>query len=497
MNPKELLEHLSSARSAGALEQPIAALTADSRNVEAGTLFFALRGVKVDGHDFIDAALEKGALGIVAETDVPTDFHGTWIQVKNSRKALGEASAAFYGFPSHDLKVSGVTGTNGKTTTASIVQYLVATAKGRCGFLGTIRFDLGNDEIQTATHTTPDSIELQKMLDAMRGNGCAGVAMEVSSHALDQDRTAGIEFDSAIFTNLTQDHLDYHRSMDAYFAAKAKFFEHVSEQRVKTKPVMIINADDPAGKKLAEIYKDKANVVTYGMSYGSDFLISDITNTIAQSSFKLEVKGRSFIVRIPLIGRFNIFNAVAALASVNSMGFNLRETINNLAGVPQVPGRLQSVGRQKNFRVFVDYAHTPDALENVLKTLRGLNPRRIITVFGCGGDRDATKRPLMGSVAEQLSHRVIVTSDNPRSEDPDKIINDILKGFGGVAYEKEPDREKAIALAIQIARDGDIILLAGKGHETYQILAEKTIDFDDVKITERYLRDKKIAADSE
>ena len=493
MNVHQLLDILTQARSAGPLDGSVLALTADSRRVEPGTIFFAIRGSKVDGHTYIPMALEKGATAIVAESDVPEDFHGTWIQTKDSARAMGEAASLFYGHPSHDLHVAGVTGTNGKTTVAYIMQHLMASSRGRAGMLGTIHYDLGGGEIVKSSHTTPDSIEVHRLLDAIRRNGCIGAAMEVSSHAVDQRRIAGIEFDAAVFTNLTQDHLDYHGGMDAYFEAKARFFEHLTDQTVKTKAAMIINTDDAAGRKLADRYAGKAPVTTYGMGFGVDFRVTDIMTTISMTSYSLEVKGRSLLVRLPLIGRFNVFNSVAALAAVNSMGYNLREAVANLAQAPQVPGRLQSVGSQRNFRVFVDDAHTPDALENVLKTLRGLNPRRIITVFGCGGDRDATKRPLMGAAVESLSDRMIITSDNPRSEDPEKILSDIEKGMRGQAYTKIVDREEAISLAIEIARDGDIILIAGKGHEDYQIFADRTIQFDDVKVATRFLREKKIA----
>ena len=493
MNFSSLIKTLPQARSAGSLEGDVVALTADSRKVAPGSLFFALRGSKTDGHQFINQAIAQGALGIVAETDVPVDYQGAWVQVKNSATALGLAASEFYHHPSLDMKVAGVTGTNGKTTTALIIQHLVSVNKGRCGFLGTIRYDLGDGNPIDATHTTPDSVEIQRMLDVMRSNGCAGVAMEVSSHALSQQRVAGVEFDAAVFTNLTQDHLDYHGTMDNYRAAKATFFEHLLAQPNKKKATMVINADDFSGKKYVEQFRGKGKMCTYGMSYGVDFRIGDITNTITTSSYTLEVNGRSLLVRLPLIGRFNIFNSAAALAAVNAMGFNLREAVTNLAKTPQVPGRLQSVGPQKNFRVFVDYAHTPDALENVLKTLRGLNPRRVITMCGCGGDRDVTKRPLMAHMAEKYSDRVILTSDNPRSEDPAKIVEDMAKGLRGESYEKVVDRHEAIGMAIEMARDGDIILLAGKGHETYQIFADRTEPFDDVKVAAWHLRAKREA----
>lgn len=490
----KLLAAIPQARPAGDLNVQVASLTADSRKVQKGTLFFALRGSKTDGHQFIPSAQEKGAVGIVAQTPSPKHFQGTWIEVKDAQRALGQTADLFYDHPSHHIQVAGVTGTNGKTTVAFLIQHLIASNRGRCGLLGTVRHDLGAGEYVPSTHTTPDAVELHRLLAAIRDHGSAGVAMEVSSHALDQQRIAGVEFDAAIFTNLSQDHLDYHGGMDAYFEAKAQFFEHVNQQRKKEKPAIVLNTDDPAGRKLYERFSSR-DPITYGMGFGTSFRVGDITNTFAQTSYTLEVKGRSMLVRLPLIGRFNVFNSLAALAAVHGMGYNLREAIVTLGKAPQVPGRLQSVGAQKSFRVFVDYAHTPDALENVLKTLRELNPRRLITVFGCGGDRDAAKRPLMGAAVEKLSDRMIITSDNPRSEDPDKILADIEKGMRGQAYTKMVDREAAISLAIAIARDGDIILIAGKGHEDYQIFADRTIAFDDVKVASKYLRDKKITTE--
>jgi len=317
--------------------------------------------------------------------------------------------------------------------------------------------------------------------------------MEVSSHALDQHRVSGIEFDAAVFTNLTQDHLDYHGTMEDYFLAKAKLFEHLQGQREKRRATGIVNFDDPSGRRLAALCRDKLRVVTFGVGFGADFRIGDIQTTMAGSSFTLEVKGRTFLVRLPLIGRFNVFNAVGALAAVNAMDFNLRETVGNLMKSPQVPGRMQSVGTQKSFRVFVDYAHTPDALENALRTLRGLQPARIITVFGCGGDRDAKKRPLMGAAAGELSDIAILTSDNPRSEDPEKILGDIAAGMSRGNHIKITDRDEAIGQAIELAGEGDIVLIAGKGHEAEQVFADRTVPFDDVRVAATHLKRKKSA----
>ncbi len=489
MQLSQIIAALDRPRPAGPVDGDITALSCDSRQTGPGTLFAALRGELADGHHFISAALENGASAILAEQDVPPAHRGTWITVKDSHRALAEAADAFFGHPSRDLLMAGITGTNGKTTTAFIIQHLVAASKGRCGLIGTVRYDLG-DETLAASRTTPDAIQLQRLLDIMRSHGCAGASMEVSSHALQQQRVHGIEFDSAVFTNLTQDHLDYHKTMENYFAAKAKLFDHLAAQKVKKKPAAAINIDDEYGRRLAAQYAGKLRTLTFGMGFKAEFRASDIQFSTTGASFALEHRDRKFLVRLPLIGRFNIFNALGAVAAAYGMGLNLREAIQNLATCPQVPGRLQAVGQQKAFRVFVDYAHTPDALENALKTLRELRPSRILTVFGCGGDRDAKKRPLMGAAAEQLSTYTILTSDNPRSEDPEKILSEIESGMRSDSHEKVLDRREAIHRAIELANEGDVVLIAGKGHETEQIFADSKVEFDDVKVAAGALKKK-------
>ncbi len=485
---QELVDGTSRVHAHGDLHSEITALTVDSRAVQPGTLFAAIRGEKVDGHDFIETAQQAGASAILAETTKPDFCPLPWLQVPNTKQAIAEAADTFYGKPSDLLRVAGVTGTNGKTTTAFILQHLIAASTGRCGLLGTVHYDTGLGP-QPSSHTTPDWITLQQLLTQMQDNGCRGVAMEVSSHALQQHRVQGMRFDSAIFTNLTQDHLDYHHTMEEYFMAKAAFYEHLTMQGGEKKPVAVINGDDTYGRRLVKMYEGKLSIVKFGMSIGCEFRANDIRTTAQGTQFSLEARGRSFLVRLPLIGRFNVYNALGAVASMWSMGYNLRETLTNLALVPQVPGRMECVPDQKPFRVFVDYAHTPDALENALKTLRDLQPKRLITVFGCGGDRDRTKRPLMGAASESLSTYSIVTSDNPRSEDPQGILNEIKAGMRGSNHELILDRKAAIGRAILNAREGDIILIAGKGHEQGQIFATETQPFDDVAVARGYLRE--------
>jgi UDP-N-acetylmuramoyl-L-alanyl-D-glutamate--2,6-diaminopimelate ligase len=488
MNLNDILDGVSRVSTFGPLDKEISALTVDSREVTDGTLFAAIRGEKGDGHDYIEAARSNGAAAILAERDVPEFYRDTWLRVPDSRRGIAEAADVYYGRPSDALTVCGITGTNGKTTTAFLLHHLITAAKGRCGLLGTVKYDTGLGP-EPSSHTTPDWIAIQRLLSEMKANGCTGVAMEVSSHALQQSRVHGIRFDAAIFSNLTQDHLDYHGTMENYFRAKAAFFEHLILQGGPKKPAAIINVDDTWGRRLAASLEGKLNVVKYGMGMEADFRAGDIRTSVTGTQFTLTARGRTFLVRLPLIGRFNVFNALSAITAMWAMGYNLREAINNIAQAPQIPGRMQSVAQNKPFRIFVDYAHTPDALENALKTLKDIGPRRLITVFGCGGDRDKTKRPRMGAVAEQYSSYTIVTSDNPRSEVPEQILADIRAGMTGDRVENIVDRREAIARAISIAGGGDIVLIAGKGHEQGQTFAAGTVPFDDVRVVQNILRD--------
>jgi UDP-N-acetylmuramoyl-L-alanyl-D-glutamate--2,6-diaminopimelate ligase len=488
MNLNDILDGVSRVSTFGPLDKEISALTVDSREVTDGTLFAAIRGEKGDGHDYIETARSNGAAAILAERDVPEFYRDTWLRVPDSRRGIAEAADVYYGRPSDALTVCGITGTNGKTTTAFLLHHLITAAKGRCGLLGTVKYDTGLGP-EPSSHTTPDWIAIQRLLSEMKANGCTGVAMEVSSHALQQSRVHGIRFDAAIFSNLTQDHLDYHGTMENYFRAKAAFFEHLILQGGPKKPAAIINVDDTWGRRLAVSLEGKLNVVKYGMGMEADFRAGDIRTSVTGTQFTLTARGRTFLVRLPLIGRFNVFNALSAITAMWAMGYNLREAINNIAQAPQIPGRMQSVAQNKPFRIFVDYAHTPDALENALKTLKDIGPRRLITVFGCGGDRDKTKRPRMGAVAEQYSSYTIVTSDNPRSEVPEQILADIRAGMTGDRVENIADRREAIARAISIAGGGDIVLIAGKGHEQGQTFAAGTVPFDDVRVVQNILRD--------
>jgi UDP-N-acetylmuramoyl-L-alanyl-D-glutamate--2,6-diaminopimelate ligase len=471
----------------GPLDREVESIAYDSRRVQKNTLFVALKGEKVDGHNFVAEAIDRGASGIVTERE-EKHARATTVVVEDSREALADLAATFYQRPARRLKMAGVTGTNGKTTTTFLIKHICEKAGLRCGLIGTVRYEIG-ERILPAVRTTPESLEVQELLAQIADAGCKAAAMEVSSHALAQERTRGLEFDVAVFTNLTQDHLDFHGTMENYFEAKVKLFTGLPLQKTKKKTTAVVNADDHYGQLLVGRIGKKTPVVTYGMGVNADFRASNYRMEFGGTSYQLDAKGKSYLVRVPLIGRFNVANSMAALAAANSLGVGLREAVLSLGKSPQVPGRLEAVPAKRQFQVFVDYAHTPDALLNVLKTLRELQPKKLIVVFGCGGDRDRQKRPLMARVVDQNADYGIVTSDNPRKENPDAIIAEVEKGFRSRHYEKISDRTEAISRAIALAQPHDIVLIAGKGHETYQEFADYTIPFDDVQVARRALED--------
>lgn len=472
----------------GSANATVTGLSCDSRSVRPGDLFVAIPGSKENGIRFVREAIEKGAVGVVTAEDLPRNeilsMAGvSVVRVSDARVAMAALSSAFYGNPSSSLAVAGVTGTNGKTTTAWIIRHLCDAVGRPCGLVGTIEYVLPGIT-EPASRTTPESMELQRMMARMREGGFLAASLEVSSHALVQNRVRGVEFDAAIFTNLTQDHLDYHGTMEEYFDAKAGLFSMLAEQATK-KGRAIVNSDDRYGRRLIDRIGSSVPVITYGQGSNCAFRASNIRHAATGTTFRLDAKGRSYLVRTPLIGLFNVYNTVAALAAVSAMGVELRRAIAAAATIPQVPGRLERVPVKRNFQAFVDYAHTPDALENVLRSLRQLAPARIITVFGCGGDRDHSKRPLMAAAAESHSDKVIITSDNPRSEDPMAILRETEKGLRGSGHELFLDRERAIRRAVELAAPGDFILVAGKGHEKCQETATGRHPFDDVKVTAR------------
>jgi len=471
----------------GSSDRKVESIAYDSRRVQRNGMFVALRGEKNDGHNFIGQAIEKGATVIVTERE-EKDSRATFLVVENTRVALAGLAATFYRQPAERLKLAAVTGTNGKTTTTFLIKHICEKAGMRCGLIGTVRYEIG-ERVLPATRTTPESLDLQELLAQIANAGCRAAAMEVSSHALAQNRTGDIEWDVAVFTNLTQDHLDFHATMENYFEAKAKLFAQLAQQKKKLKPIAIINIDDRWGEQLVDKIDKNISVLTFGVGARADFRASNYRMEFGGTSYQLDARGKSYLVRVPLIGRFNVANSMAALAAANALGVNLREAVLSLGKSPQVPGRLEIVPAKRQFQVFVDYAHTPDALLNVMKTLRELEPRRLIVVFGCGGDRDRQKRPLMAEAVDRHADYAIITSDNPRKEDPDAIIAEIEKGFRSNHHEKITERAQAIARAVEIAQPRDIVLIAGKGHEAYQEFADYTVPFDDIQVARRAIED--------
>ena len=489
MKLENLLSQVATIKVDGPVDRDITAIAYDSRRVKEGTLFVALKGEKVDGAAFVEKAVAAGAEAVVSEA-AEFKTRATNITVLDARVALADLAAAFFQHPARALKIAGVTGTNGKTTTAFLIKHICESVLLRCGLIGTVRYEVG-DRVLPAARTTPESLDVHDLLWQMRSAGCKAAAMEVSSHALMQARVRGVEFDVAVFTNLTQDHLDYHKTMDAYFEAKTKLFTGLLEQP-KKKGKAVINLDDRYGAILVKRYGKEIPMITYGVGVHAEFRASNVRIDFNGTSYQLDAGGKSYLVRLPLIGQFNVYNSLAALAAASVMGVDVRSGVLALANATAVPGRLEAVPAQRQFRIFVDYAHTDDALLNVIKTCRELNPARLIVVFGCGGNRDKTKRPRMGSVVDEYANFAIVTSDNPRKEKPEDIIEDIKPGMKRGNYEVIVDRREAIFKAVAMAQPRDIILIAGKGHETYQEFADHTAPFDDAAVAREALELKRL-----
>ncbi len=485
MNLRELIPTLTPIEAEGNLDREFTGIAYDSRKVRPGEVFVALSGQHSDGHDFINAAIERGASAVIVERNGFPSRKAAKIKVSDSRKALAAAAAQFYGNPSSKLQVIGTTGTNGKTTVTFMLRTILEEFGTKTGLLGTVTYTIGEREIP-ASRTTPEALELQSMMAQMIRAGCSACVMEVSSHALDQHRVHAIDFDVAVFTNLTQDHLDYHRDMDNYFAAKATLF-HALGTGAK-KGCAVINLDDARGKSLLSDARVRATKVAYGLVDAADVRATQIEMTSAGSEFTVETPVGRAPVKLPLIGRHNIYNALAAIGVSVGLGLDLRKVAQALGRIECVPGRLDKVQTRKPFDVFVDYAHTDDALQNVLSTVREIARGRVILVFGCGGNRDTGKRPKMGRVAGELADFAVVTSDNPRKEDPREIIRQIEAGFAGKTnYQVVVDRREAIAQALKLAKARDIVLIAGKGHETYQEFADTVVPFDDKVVVQQLL----------
>lgn len=461
----------------GNLDREITGVQYDSRKVAAGNVFVCISGLKADGHDFAAMAVAKGAAALVVERFL--ELPVTQVKVKNSRRALGPMAASFFGNPADKLRMFGVTGTNGKTTVTYLLEHLFVRAGQRVGLIGTLGARIG-DAGFPGSRTTPEASDLQELLAEMVSRKANCAVMEVSSHALDLHRVAGCEYDVAVFTNLTQDHLDYHKTMDEYLAAKGKLFQSLGQgARKQGRKLAVINADDAAAEKLLALTQVKA--VTYGFASNADYRAVNVVNLPSGVELEVEYPGGRIGLKLKTPGLFTVYNGLAALAVGIEEGLHPEFVAGALSEVKGVPGRFEPVAGGQPFAVIVDYAHTPDSLENVLKTAREFAAGRIITVFGCGGDRDRGKRPVMGEIAARLSDLAVVTSDNPRTEDPASIITDIKAGIEQVTgeYLIEPDRRDAIMLACSRAKAGDLVLIAGKGHEDYQEINGQKFPFDD------------------
>ncbi len=454
----------------------IKGISYNSKTTKEGDIFVCLVGENSDGHEYAKSAVEKGAKAILAQKDTGLDV--PHIIVNNTRHSIASLAAAFYSYPSKDINLIGVTGTNGKTTVTHLIQRIMEENGKNCALIGTLGYKTSSSsEYKDAKHTTPQAPELQSDLRMMANQKIENVVMEVSSHALEQNRVGGCEFKGAIFTNLTQDHLDYHVTMSNYFDAKAILFKGL-----KPNTFAVINKDDKYGDDFISVIPKEVNVITYGVKKNADVTAKNIDFSIHGATCTFVYEEKEYKVSLKLNGMFSIYNSLAAFSGAMGLGMAPETAIKALESTSSVAGRFEIVNKEP--LVIVDYAHTPDGLENVLNAARKILPDngRLVCVFGCGGDRDATKRPKMGAIAEKLSDIAIVTSDNPRSEDPQQIITDILSGIKSLSQDKimvEADRHLAIKLASQISKPSDIVVIAGKGHEDYQILRDKTIHFDD------------------
>lgn len=480
MRLKELLRTVEYTSSTPDLDDiEIEAIACDSKAARKGCLFVAIAGTKLDGHTFVSEAVKKGALCVVIQKDIALDDSVAKIYVNDSRSALAKIASEFYGRPSEKIKCIGITGTNGKTTISYLMDSILSTAGHKIGVIGTINYRLGNKSIP-ATNTTPGPIELQSFLNEMVRNSIDYAVMEVSSHSLDQKRVEAIKYSVAVFTNLTGEHLDYHKTQGNYFNAKAQLFEGLCDDSYA-----VINLDDEWGKKL--LNRSRGKILTYAVKSDSQVRALGVRMSLNGTEFTIDTpKGRTDI-RTKLIGTHNVYNIAASVAAGICLGLPLDLIKVGVENLMTVPGRLEAIDCGQPFWVFVDYAHTDDALYNVLRALRPLIQKRIIVLFGCGGERDRTKRPRMGKVASKYADFVVVTSDNPRGEDPKTIAKEIEAGIETKDYSVILDREEAIKEALSKAGQGDCVILAGKGHEAYQIFKDKTVPFDDREVVRKIL----------
>lgn len=482
MKLKKLLKDIPYRAVKGSKEIEITGICSHSKMVAPGNLFIAQKGAQYDGTQFIPDAVAAGAHAIV--TDIYDPFLEDCVQVicENVAQVAPLFAANYYQNPSHELNLIGITGTNGKTTTSYLIYHILQKAHIFSGLIGTIEYILGNNRI-IASRTTPDVILNHKFLRDMKTQGCQAAIMEVSSHALVQKRVENIDFSVAVFTNLTTDHLDYHKNLSNYQQAKSLLFTQLQDTSVA-----LFNHDDPISAQFME--KTNAQIMTYGLYEGSDIVARDIHMSLTKTVFTVEYKDQKEEISLPLIGKYNIYNALAAIGVGLFFQLSLADMKHSLSCFPGVPGRMEKVGVKGKYHIFVDYAHTPDGLENVLRTLQEIKEGRVICLFGCGGDRDSSKRKDMGAIAEKYADISIVTSDNPRSEDPKDIAQQIVQGFSSMQnLYVELDRKEAIRKALSLADKKDIILIAGKGHEMFQVFANQTIAFDDRKVIRELLNE--------
>ncbi len=463
-------------------------IASDSNNVKSGFAFISIKGLKADGHNFINDAISRGAAAIIVEKDVEVLEDITIIRVSDTKKILPVIADTFYNYPSNRMNIIGVTGTNGKTTTTYFIDQILRKAGRKTGIIGTINYQIG-DRIIPAVNTTPGPIQLRALLNQMLEANIEYAIMEVSSHAIAQRRIAGIEFDTCIFTNLTPEHLDYHETLEKYRDTKLRLFEQMGKNSKKnTAKKAVINIDDPASRRFIDVCH--VDIITYGLNTNAFVYATDIRSTLNGSRFKLRIGSESIEVKINLAGKYNIYNALAATSAALAANLSLNEIKSGLESLKSVPGRFEKITTDAGFYIIVDYAHTPDGMKQVLSTARDLTPNRIITVFGCGGDRDRLKRPQMGRISSELSDYTIITSDNPRTEDPMKIIEEIIQGIKGTGrhdVEIIPDRKSAIKRAIELAKKNDLVIILGKGHETYQVLKDTVVPFDDREVVKEIL----------
>jgi UDP-N-acetylmuramoyl-L-alanyl-D-glutamate--2,6-diaminopimelate ligase len=483
VNLVELLSVLpDSSFPSAASDLEIAGISADSRTVRPGELFVALRGAHADGRDHAREAVLRGAAAVVSDRPSPEGVTVPWVRVASPRRALGRLSARMAGDPAQKLVLAGVTGTNGKTTTALLIESILARRYGRAGFVGTVFYSTGRRELP-AGQTTPEAPVLQALLAEMVESGVPAAAMEVSSHALALDRVEGCRFDVTVFTNLTRDHLDFHGDLGTYFEAKKRLFDEFR----KPGAAAVVNVDDPAGRELAN--EIAPPVVTWSQGRAADVRGEEVDCTLSGTSLAIVHAGGRFRISSTLLGRFNADNLVGAAAAGLALGFSETEITAGCSAVTRVPGRLERVEGGQPYAILVDYAHTEDALKRLLEAVRNLTEKKIVLVFGCGGDRDRGKRLPMGRIAGSLSDIAIATSDNPRSEDPEAILAEVEKGLvlsGATKYRIVPDRREAIRTAIDLANPGTVVVIAGKGHERVQVIGDRKIPFDDREVAAEY-----------